>query len=111
MPPPIYVAISSWSRTFRPPRRRRRRRRSTAPTVGGGPRLRPGEASLAHHGVLLLDELAEFQRPALEALRLPLEDGVVTVARAAGSVRFPARFMLVGTMNLCPCGARGDPNA
>jgi magnesium chelatase family protein len=84
---------------------------STAAIVGGGPRLRPGEASLAHRGVLLLDELAEFQRPALEALRQPLEDGEILVARAAGSVRFPARFQLVGTMNLCPCGARGDPQA
>jgi magnesium chelatase family protein len=84
---------------------------STAAIVGGGPRLRPGEASLAHRGVLLLDELAEFQRPALEALRQPLEDGELVVARAAGSVRFPARFQLVGTMNLCPCGARGDPGA
>jgi magnesium chelatase family protein len=84
---------------------------STAAIVGGGPRLRPGEASLAHQGVLLLDELAEFQRPALEALRQPLEDGELIVARAAGSVRFPARFQLVGTMNLCPCGARGDPGA
>jgi magnesium chelatase family protein len=61
--------------------------------------------------VLLLDELAEFQRPALEALRQPPEDGELVVARAAGSVRFPARFQLVGTMNLCPCGARGDPVA
>ena len=67
---------------------------STAAIVGGGPRLRPGEASLAHRGVLLLDELAEFQRPALEALRQPLEDGELVVARAAGSVRFPARFQL-----------------
>jgi magnesium chelatase family protein len=84
---------------------------STAAIVGGGPRLRPGEASLAHRGVLFLDELAEFQRPALEALRQPLEDGVLTVARAAGNVRFPAAFQLVGAMNLCPCGARGDPNS
>jgi magnesium chelatase family protein len=84
---------------------------STAAIVGGGPRLRPGEASLAHRGVLLLDELAEFQRPALEALRQPLEDGEILVARAAGSAWFPARFQLVGTMNLCPCGARGDPGA
>ena len=84
---------------------------STAAIVGGGPRLRPGEASLAHRGVLLLDELAEFQRSALEALRQPLEDGEILVARAAGSVRFPARFQLIGTMNLCPCGARGDPGA
>jgi magnesium chelatase family protein len=84
---------------------------STAAIVGGGPGPRPGEASLAHRGVLLLDELPEFMRPALEALRQPLEDGVVSVARAAGQALFPARFQLVATMNLCPCGARGDPGA
>ena len=83
---------------------------STAAIVGGGPRLRPGEASLAHHGVLLLDELAEFQRPALEALRQPLEDGELVVARAVGSVRFPARFQLIGTATRCLFGAvRPDP--
>ena len=81
---------------------------STAAIVGGGPGPRPGEASLAHHGVLLLDELPEFQRPALEALRQPLEDGFVSVARVGGRALFPARFQLVGTMNLCPCGGRGD---
>jgi len=76
---------------------------------GGGGRLRPGEATLAHNGVLLLDELPEFARPALEALRQPLEDGSIAVARVEGRAVFPADFQLVGTMNLCPCGARGDP--
>ncbi len=61
--------------------------------------------------MLLLDELPEFVRPALESLRQPLEDGVVSVARAAGQSLFPARFQLVATMNLCPCGGRGDPGA
>ncbi|MBD0348066.1 MAG: YifB family Mg chelatase-like AAA ATPase [Thermoleophilia bacterium] len=78
---------------------------------GGGSGLRPGEATLAHNGVLLLDELPEFQRPVLEALRQPLEDGTIALARVEGRAVFPARFQLVGTMNLCPCGARGDPSA
>ena len=73
---------------------------STAAIVGGGPGPRPGEATLAHRGVLLLDELAEFARPALEALRQPLEDGIVCIARVAGRAVFPARFQLVGTVNL-----------
>jgi magnesium chelatase family protein len=77
--------------------------------VGGGPSPRPGEVSLAHRGVLLLDELPEFPRSVLESLRQPLEDGIVAVARAGGHAVFPASFQLVGTMNMCPCGARGDP--
>ncbi|HEX5449840.1 MAG TPA: YifB family Mg chelatase-like AAA ATPase [Gaiellaceae bacterium] len=93
-----------------PPFRAPHHSASTAAVVGGGAGPRPGEASLAHRGVLYLDELPEFQRPVLEALRQPLEDGVVSVARVLGRAVFPARFELVGTMNLCPCGARGDPS-
>jgi len=94
-----------------PPFRAPHHSASTAAIVGGGAGIRPGEASLAHRGVLLLDELPEFSRQALEGLRQPLEDGVVTIARAAGRAVFPARFQLVGTMNMCPCGGRGDPAA
>jgi magnesium chelatase family protein len=83
---------------------------SMAAIVGGGATgLRLGEATLAHRGVLFLDELVEFARPALEALRQPLEDGHVSIARVEGRAVFPARFQLVATMNMCPCGARGDP--
>jgi magnesium chelatase family protein len=92
-----------------PPFRAPHHSASVAAVVGGGPGPRPGEASLAHHGVLLLDELPEFVRPALEALRQPLEDGIVSIARAQGMALFPARFQLLATMNLCPCGGRGDP--
>ena len=81
---------------------------STAGLVGGGSSPRPGEVSLAHHGVLFLDELLEFPRSALEALRQPMEDGTVTIARAAASLRFPARFALAAAMNPCPCGHAGD---
>ena len=92
-----------------PPFRAPHHSASVAAVVGGGPGPRPGEASLAHHGVLLLDELPEFVRPALEALRQPLEDGIVSIARAQGMALFPARFQLLATMNLCSCGGRGDP--
>ena len=76
--------------------------------VGGGARPRPGEVSLAHNGVLFLDELPEFRRATLEVLRQPLEEGAVTVARHRGAFRMPARFQLVAAMNPCPCGRRGS---
>jgi magnesium chelatase family protein len=82
---------------------------SAAALVGGGSPPRPGEASLAHHGVLFLDELPEFPRAALEALREPLETGRIVVSRAARQAEFPARFQLVAAMNPCPCGHLGNP--
>lgn len=82
---------------------------SAAALVGGGSPPRPGEISLAHHGVLFLDELPEFPRTALEALREPLESGHIRISRAAMQSEFPARFQLVGAMNPCPCGFLGHP--
>ncbi|HEY0931661.1 MAG TPA: YifB family Mg chelatase-like AAA ATPase [Gemmatimonas sp.] len=83
---------------------------STAGLIGGGGWPRPGEVSLAHHGVLFLDELSLFPRHTLEALRQPLEDGAVVVARAARALRFPSRFSLIAASNPCPCGYAGSPD-
>lgn len=101
LPPSGYLA----SRPFRAPHHS-----ISAPgLVGGGSAPRPGEVSLAHHGVLFLDELLEFPRSALESLRQPLEDGRVVIARASLSVSFPARFSLIAATNPCPCGNAGEP--
>ena len=93
----------------RPPFREPHHSASQAALVGGGQRARPGEISLAHHGVLFLDEWPEFPRPALEALRQPMETGQAAIARANAHITYPARFLCLAAMNPCRCGMLGDP--
>ncbi|MCH8275326.1 MAG: YifB family Mg chelatase-like AAA ATPase [Armatimonadetes bacterium] len=93
-----------WERPFRAPHHGA----SNAAIVGGGRVPRPGQVSLAHHGVLFLDEMPQFDRNVLEGLRQPLEDGVVSVARVQASIEFPAEMILIGALNPCPCGYHGD---
>lgn len=94
-----------WERPFRAPHHSA----SHPAIVGGGKNPKPGEISMAHHGVLFMDEMPEFDRQVLEALRQPLEDGIVTVARVTNTLTFPAECILIGAMNPCPCGFRGLP--
>jgi magnesium chelatase family protein len=103
----IPIDPSRWrQRSFRNPHHTA----SAVALVGGGSQPRPGEISLAHHGILFLDELPEFDRRVLEVLREPLESGRVVISRAARQAEFPARFQLVAAMNPCPCGYAGDPS-
>lgn len=96
-----------WERPFRTPHHTA----SYAAVVGGGKFPKPGEVSLAHNGVLFMDEMPEFDRSVLEALRQPLEDGIVTVSRVQATMTFPAACIMVGAMNPCPCGFKGYPEA
>ncbi|KTC99003.1 competence related protein ComM [Legionella geestiana] len=100
-----------YSRWREPPFRAPHHTASAVAMVGGGNPPKPGEISLAHHGVLFLDELPEFHKQVLETLREPLESGTVHISRAAATAEFPARFQLVAAMNPCPCGQWGNPNA
>ena len=101
-----HTSVSKGVRPFRAPHHTI----SSAGLIGGGPIPRPGEVSLAHNGVLFLDEMLEFPRHVLDGLRQPMEDARVVIARAAQAVAFPARFTLIGASNPCPCGKSGDPS-
>jgi magnesium chelatase family protein len=100
-----HTSVSNGVRPFRAPHHTI----SSAGLIGGGPVPRPGEVSLAHHGILFLDEMLEFPRHVLDGLRQPMEDARVVIARAAQAVTYPARFTLIGASNPCPCGRAGDP--
>ncbi len=102
------VGIKKDSLIINPPLRNPHHSASYSAIVGGGIKLRPGEISLAHHGILFLDEFPEFDRRVIESLRQPLEDGFINISRAEGSISFPSRFILVATMNPCPCGYYGS---
>jgi magnesium chelatase family protein len=101
------VALENWMRR---PYRNPHHTASAVALVGGGSVPRPGEISLAHHGVLFLDELPEFDRKVLEVLREPMESGRIVISRAARQAEFPADFQLIAAMNPCPCGYLGHPN-